>query len=83
MKHYTAEELDLYRHGEFSIPRKWFCQLHLRHCQNCRKTLAALSADDWLLRDLREACTEFSPENQRREPTTASGGDARTNSRQR
>lgn len=53
MKHYTKEELEMYRHGELSVIGKITCSTHLQQCSKCRKMLEELNADDQLLKELR------------------------------
>ena len=53
MKHYTKEELDLYRHGKMSVLSRINCTSHLKECKECAKLLEELKEDDQLLAHLR------------------------------
>ena len=55
MKHYTKEELDLYRHGKMSVLSRISCTSHLKECQECAKLLEELKEDDQLLEHLRSS----------------------------
>ena len=53
MKHYTKEELDLYRHGKMSVLGKITCAAHLKNCPECATLLQELEEDDKLIAHLR------------------------------
>ena len=53
MKHYTKEELDLYRNGKLSILSRISCSAHLKECRECADLLKELEEDDQLLAHLR------------------------------
>ena len=55
MKHYTKEELDLYRHGKLSILSRISCAAHLKECKECADLLEELKEDDQLLAHLRSS----------------------------
>ena len=55
MKHYTKEELDLYRHGKLSVLSRISCTAHLKECQECAKLFEELKEDDQLLEHLRSS----------------------------
>ena len=55
MKHYTKEELELYRHGQMSVLGKINCSSHLRECEECRKLLEDLEAEDDFVKELRSS----------------------------
>mgnify|MGYP005613331953 CR=1 FL=1 len=55
MKHYTKEELDLYRHGKMSVLSRINCTSHLKECQEYAKLLEELKEDDQLLAHLRSS----------------------------
>ena len=55
MKHYTKEELDLYRNGKLSILSRISCSAHLKECQECANLLEELKEDDQLLAHLRNS----------------------------
>ena len=55
MKHYTKEELDLYRNGKLSILSRISCTSHLKECQECADLLEELQEDDQLLEHLRNS----------------------------
>ena len=54
-KHYTKEELELYRHNEMSILGRMQCAGHIRECAECRRRLDELREDDALVGELRES----------------------------
>ena len=39
MKHYTREELELYRNGQMSVLGRIACTSHLRECAECMKIM--------------------------------------------
>ena len=45
MKHYTKEELELYRNGKMSVLGKILCSVHLKKCKKCADLLAELTED--------------------------------------
>ena len=53
MKHYSKEELDLYRHGKMSVLGKITCAAHLKNCPECVILLQELEEDDKLIAHLR------------------------------
>jgi predicted anti-sigma-YlaC factor YlaD len=53
MKHYSKEELDLYRNGKMSVLGKITCAAHLKNCPECTGLLKELEDDDQLLAHLR------------------------------
>ena len=55
MKHYTKEELELYRNGKMSILGRITCSSHLKTCEQCSKTIKALEDDDTLIKHLRSS----------------------------
>jgi predicted anti-sigma-YlaC factor YlaD len=55
MKHYTREELELYRNGQMSVLGRITCTSHLRECENCKKILEELKEDDRLIAELRSS----------------------------
>lgn len=55
MKHYTKEELELYRHGQMSVLGKINCASHLQECDDCRKLLEELKAEDDFVEELRSS----------------------------
>ena len=55
MKHYTKEELDLYRNGKLSILSRISCTAHLKECKECADVLRELEEDDQLLAYLRSS----------------------------
>lgn len=60
MKHYTKEELDLYRHGKLSVLSRISCAAHLKTCQECAARLEELKDDDQLLEHLRTSVQIYS-----------------------
>lgn len=76
MKHYTKEELELYRHGELSVLGRIACSAHLRQCKQCQLRMAELKEDDALIRDLQASIRlfqEFSKAPPARRSRTKSG----------
>jgi hypothetical protein len=55
MKHYTKEELELYRNGKMSILGRITCSIHLKKCPKCSHLLVELSEDDILVDQLRSS----------------------------
>ena len=55
MKHYTKEELELYRNGKMSILGRITCSVHLKKCKKCSQLLVELSEDDILVDQLRSS----------------------------
>ena len=55
MKHYTKEELELYRHGQMSVLGKINCASHLQDCEECRKLLEELKTEDDFVDELRSS----------------------------
>ena len=55
MKHYTKEELELYRNGQMSLLGRIHCTAHLKECGECAKRMAELKEEDTLLADLRSS----------------------------
>lgn len=59
MKHYTKEDLELYRNGKMSILGRISCSAHLKECEACRNLLKELEEDDQLVSDLRNSLELF------------------------
>ena len=59
MKHYTKEDLELYRNGKMSILGRISCSAHLKECKDCRNLLKELEEDDQLIYDLRNSLELF------------------------
>lgn len=55
MKHYTKEELELYRNGQMSVLGKISCLSHLKNCKICAEQLDELEQEDRLIHDLRNS----------------------------
>ncbi len=55
MKHYTREELELYRNGQMSVLGRITCTSHLRECQKCMKIMDELKEDDKLIAKMRNS----------------------------
>ena len=53
MKHYTKEELELYRHDEMSVLGRIACSAHLKSCESCAAALRELEDEDRFVDDLR------------------------------
>lgn len=52
-KHYTKEDLELFRNHQMSILGRLSCQAHLKECPECAAMLKELSEDDDFIRRLR------------------------------
>ena len=59
MKHYTKEELELYRHGQMSVLGRINCSSHLHECEECQKLLKELEAEDDFVKELRSSIQIF------------------------
>lgn len=59
MKHYSKEDLEMYRNGELSLLGRINCSSHLQQCKVCQKLLAEIESDDKLLKDLRTSIKIF------------------------
>lgn len=59
MKHYTKEELELYRNREMSVLGRICCSSHLAECTECAKLLAELKTEDAFVAELRESVKCF------------------------
>ena len=59
MKHYTREELELYRNGQMSVLGRSTCTGHLRECSECMKIMDELKDDDVLIAYLRSSVRQF------------------------
>ena len=59
MKHYTLEELELYRNGQMSVLGRIACTSHLRECAECMKIMDELKEDDKLIANLRSSVLQF------------------------
>ena len=55
MKHYTREELELFRNGQMSVLGRITCASHLRECAKCMKIMDELKEDDKLIVNLRSS----------------------------
>ena len=55
MKHYTKEELELYRHDQMSVLGKIACSAHLKNCESCAAALKELEEEDRFVADLRDS----------------------------
>lgn len=52
-KHYTKEDLELFRNHQMSVLGRLTCQAHLKECPECAALLKELSEDDDFIRQLR------------------------------
>ena len=59
MKHYTKEELELYRHHEMSVLHRVACSAHLKECPACASLLKELDTDDAFVMELRDSIRIF------------------------
>ena len=55
MKHYTKEELELFRNGHMSVFGRISCAAHLDECKDCRDTFEELKKEDLFLDELRSS----------------------------
>ena len=55
MKHYTKEELELYRHGQMSVLGRVACATHLQKCAGCCDLLKELESEDDFVKELRSS----------------------------
>ena len=55
MKHYTKEELELYRHDQMSVLGRIACSAHLKSCKSCAAALEELEEEDRFVDDLRDS----------------------------
>lgn len=55
MKHYTKEELELYRHDQMSVLGRIACSAHLKNCESCAAALKELEEEDRFVADLRDS----------------------------
>ena len=77
MKHYTKEELELYRNGQMSVLGRIHCAAHLKECGECAGRMEELQADDALIADLRSSVRiyrELSSGGSRQSSRPRSGG---------
>ncbi len=59
MRHYTQDELDLFRHKEMSVLGRINCASHLKECPKCAKLLEELEENDKLLQEVRNSVQSF------------------------
>ena len=59
MKHYTKEELEMYRNEQMSVLGRIACAGHLRDCAECAKRLEELKDDDKLIAELRSSIQQY------------------------
>jgi anti-sigma factor ChrR (cupin superfamily) len=59
MKHYTKEDLELYRNGQMSVLGRISCSAHLQSCAECMKMMEELKADDKLVSALRNSVQQY------------------------
>ena len=59
MKHYTKEELELYRNRKMSLLGRLACAAHLRKCPECAKRLEELKADDSFVAEIQESIAAY------------------------
>ena len=55
MKHYSEEELEMYRNGQMSVLNRITCASHLQNCTECAKRLEELKENDQFIIDLRSS----------------------------
>ena len=54
-KHYTKEDLELFRNRQMSVLGRLTCQAHLKECPECAALLKELSEDDDFVRRIRDS----------------------------
>ena len=59
MKHYSKEELELYRNGKMSVLGRIACLNHLHECEECSKLLEELKDDDDFVTKLRASLQTY------------------------
>ena len=59
MKHYTKEELELYRNKQMPLLQRMGCAAHLKKCVECASLLKELEAEDAFVSELRESLKLF------------------------
>ena len=59
VKHYTKEELELYRSHEMPFISRMKCTAHLKQCVECASLLKELEAEDAFVAELRESIRLF------------------------
>ena len=55
MRHYSKEELELFRNRELSLWNQMVCRAHLKKCAGCRTLLQSLEKNNSLLSSLKES----------------------------
>ena len=60
MRHYTKEELELYRNGKMSVLGKIACSTHLKGCKECASLLDELKEDDRFVAELCSSLQAYS-----------------------
>lgn len=55
MKHYSKEELELYRNRHMSVLGRINCAAHLKTCRDCASLLRELEKEDAFVEELRES----------------------------
>ena len=59
MKHYTKEELELYRNKEMSVLGRISCSAHLKECSSCARLFKELETEDAFVTELRDSLQLF------------------------
>ncbi|MBR4674665.1 MAG: hypothetical protein IKP00_09385 [Victivallales bacterium] len=59
VKHYTKEELELYRSKEMPFISRMKCTDHLKQCVECASLLKELETEDAFVAELRESIKLF------------------------
>ncbi len=59
VKHYTKEELELYRSKEMPFISRMSCATHLKECVECASLLKELEEEDAFVVELRESIRLF------------------------
>ena len=74
MKHYTKEELELYRHDQMSVLGRIACSAHLKNCETCAGALRELEEEDRFVDDLRTSVRLYKDLSSPRPPANTSTG---------
>ena len=64
MKHYSEEELEMYRNGQMSVLNRITCASHLQDCAECKKILEELKEDDQFIAELRSSIQQYRESSQ-------------------
>ena len=74
MKHYTKEELELFRHGDMSVLGRIACAAHLKNCETCAGKLREIEDEDRFVADLRNSVRLYKDLSDTQPPSRPSSG---------